>query len=142
MASLLVYVGTYTRIAGGGNREEGVFVFRLDTATGALTPVGSVAGLVNPAFLALDGPQRFLYAVGEVSDFGGQPGGGVSALALDPATGMPKLLNQQSTGSTGPCYLTVDNSGKWLLVANSRGGAVTVLPIGADGRLGPAAQVI
>src|SRR5262249_16366654 len=41
-------------------------------------------------------------------------------------------------GGTGPCHLTIDRSGRNVLVANYGGGCVAVLPIQDDGRLAPA----
>jgi 6-phosphogluconolactonase len=76
--------------------------------------------------------------VGEVSDFAGKKSGGVSAFAIDASTGNLTLLNQQSSGGTGPCHLVVDKAGKNVLVANYGGGSVAVLPIQADGRLSEA----
>ena len=45
------------------------------------------------------------------------------------------------SGGAGPTYVSVHPSGKFLLVANYFGGSVAVLPILADGRLGPATDV-
>jgi 6-phosphogluconolactonase len=42
------------------------------------------------------------------------------------------------SGDPGPAHLTVDRTGKWVLVANYRIGSVAVFPILADGRLGEA----
>jgi 6-phosphogluconolactonase len=36
----------------------------------------------------------------------------------------------------GPCHISVDNTGQYVLVANYGGGSVTVLPIEKDGSLG------
>jgi 6-phosphogluconolactonase len=127
-----VYVGTYT----GKSGSRGIYRFDFDPATGKLTPAGLAGEATNPSFLAIHPSRRFLYAVGEVADFGGQPAGVVSAFALDPATGKLTALNQQSSGGPGPCHVTIDKAGKHALVANYRGGSACVLPIGDDGRLG------
>src|SRR2546430_11925999 len=37
-----------------------------------------------------------------------------------------------------PCYISLDKTGKYLLVANYTSGNVVVFRIGADGKLGPA----
>ena len=47
------------------------------------------------------------------------------------------LLNQQSSQGAGPSHLVVDPTGRNVLVANYGSGSVAVLPIDADGRLGP-----
>ena len=68
----LVYVGTYTR----GNKSKGIYTLKLNIKTGALTEVGTTGGVVNPSFVAIHPSGKFLYAVGEISEFGGKPTGG------------------------------------------------------------------
>jgi 6-phosphogluconolactonase len=128
---LLFYVGTYTR-----GDSKGIYAFRMDKATGALTPLGLAAETSNPSFLAVDPANRFLFAVGESNSFNGKPGGAVSAFAINREDGRLTLLNQVSSGGAGPCHLAVDHQGKYVLVANYNGGNVSVFPIGADGKLG------
>ncbi len=132
-----VYIGTYT-----GGKSQGIYVSRLNPTTGALTPVEVAAEIKNPSFLAIHPNQKFVYAVSEVSDSGGKPTGGVSAFAVDSATGKLKLLNQQSSQGAGPCHLVIDRAGKNALVANYGGGSCAVLPIGDDGRLAEATAAI
>lgn len=135
--SLLFYVGTYTR-----PDSKGIYAFRLDKATGALTPLGLAAETQNPSFLAVDPANRFLFAVGESNNFNGKPGGGVSAFAINREDGRLTLLNQTSSGGAGPCHVAVDHSGKYALVANYNGGNVSVFPIGPDGKLGDSTAFI
>jgi 6-phosphogluconolactonase len=135
--SLLVYFGTYTSA-----KSQGVYVARLDLATGALTEPTLAAGIVSPSFLAVHPKRTFLYAVNEVSNFDGGVTGAVSAFRIDRATGRLTLLNQQSSGGAGPAHLTVDRAGRNVLVANYGGGSVAVLPIGADGRLDAASAFV
>lgn len=133
---LLLYVGTYTR-----EKSEGIYVYRMNPANGELKKL-STAKAVNPSFLAIDPRRRFLYAVGEVNEFGGKPGGVVTAFAIDQRTGALQQLNQQSSVGGGPCYVTVDPGGKFALVANYGGGSVATLPIKQDGSLAEAADFI
>lgn len=133
---LLVYVGTYTSGA-----SEGIYLYRLDLSDGSLARVGAVAGIVNPSYLTLEPGGRFLYAVNEVEDFGGAKSGAVSAFAVEPKTGVLRLLNQSASKGGAPCYLTTAESGRFVLVANYSGGNVAVLPVRADGSLGEAVDV-
>ncbi len=141
-ASPLVYVGTYTEGPQGQNRPDGIFVYRMDLASGALTLVGQAGGPPNPSFLTIDPSGRYLLAVSETSQFEGQDGGGVSSYAINKATGALTLINSQPTHGAATCYVTVDPSGKWVLVSNYSGSNFTVLPLGADGKLGPSTDVI
>jgi 6-phosphogluconolactonase len=127
----LIYVGTYTNA-----RSQGIYAWRMDTATGSLTSLGLVAQTPNPSFLDIAPNHRFLYAVNEVDSIGGKPGGSVSAFSIDPATGKLTFLNEQTSGGAGPCHVAVDREGKNVLVANFNGGSIECLPVQPDGRLG------
>jgi 6-phosphogluconolactonase len=128
-----MYVGTYTRGA-----SKGIYAYRFETATGKTTPIGVAAETENPSFLAIHPNRRSLYAVNEISTYDGQAAGSVSAFAIDPATHALKLLNRVSSRGAGPCYVAVDNMGKWLFAANYGGGSVAAFPIHDDGSLGEA----
>ena len=129
-----VYVGSYTEPPAGTG--EGISVFRFDPASGGLTPVQTVGGVANPSFLALGAGGRRLYAVEELDE------GVVSAFARDAETGRLTFLNRQASGGAAPCYVSLDGSGRYALVANYGDGTVAALPIMADGRLEPATGVV
>jgi 6-phosphogluconolactonase len=136
---LWLYVGTYT---GGRTPSEGIYLLEMDPQSGRVVNQGAVAKLTNPSFLAIHPGGKFIYAVNEVGDFQGKGTGAVSALAIDPASGGLRLLNQQSSVGNGPCHLTVDRTGRNVLVANYGSGSVGCLPIGPDGTLAPASSAI
>jgi len=126
-----VYIGTYTR-----GDSEGIYVYRMDLDAGTLESVGVQSGVENPTFLAIHPNGRNLYSVAEVGEFAEMDSGGVSAFSIDPKTGLLTQLNQQPSMGKGPCHISVDRSGKHVLVANYGGGSVTVLPIREGGALG------
>lgn len=133
----LVYFGTYT-----GAKSKGIYVSRMNLASGALTAPTLAAEISSPSFLAIHPNRHFLYAVNEVGSFGGKPSGAVSAFAIDAASGKLTFLNQQSSVGAGPCHLVVDGAGKNVLVANYGGGSIASLPLDASGRLGEASAFI
>ncbi len=127
-----VYFGTYT-----AKISKGIYCYRFQPSTAKLTPLGAVAEAPNPSFLALSPNRRFLYAV----NWKGSEtvkGDTVSAYAVDPHTGKLTFLNKASSRGEMPTHLTVDQSGRMLLVVNFGGGSVASLPVGKDGRLGEA----
>jgi 6-phosphogluconolactonase len=132
---MLVYVGAYTEPEYNG-KAEGISLFDFDPASGVLTPIGVAAEVANPTWLTLDASGRCLYAVNELPD------GGVSAFARDAESGMLTALNQERSHGADPCYISLAENGRFALVANYTGGTVAVLPVSADGRLGPATDVI
>src|SRR5205814_6153949 len=104
---LLAYFGTYTN----NGKSKGIYCYKLDLATGKLTSVGVTEGIKNPSFVAIHPSGKYLYAVSEVSDTDGKPGGAVSAFALNRKTGQLSPLNHQSSEGSGPCYVQVDKTG-------------------------------
>jgi 6-phosphogluconolactonase len=122
-----LYVGTYT---------DSIYLLRMDRRSGELLRVGSVHAGASPSFLAMHPNGRALYAVNELEQ------GAVVAFAIERATGALTRLNEQPSEGGAPCYVSVDRSGRALLVANYAGGSVALLPIGANGALGPAASVV
>jgi 6-phosphogluconolactonase len=135
-----VYVGTYT--AEAGSTSKGIYAYRFDSDTGELSSIGVAAETTNPSFLAVHPNHRFLYAVNETGNYQGQKSGAVSAFSIDRATGKLTLLNEVASKGADPCYITVDKTGKYVLVANYTGGSVTVFPVLEDGRLGKATAFI
>ena len=123
----LFYIGTYT---------EGVYLVRMDRRSGELVRVGAVSAGANPSFLTIHPNGRVLYAVKELDN------GAVSAFAIERATGWLTRLNEQTSGGGAPCYVSVDSSGRALLVANYAGGSVSLLPIQPDGALAAATSVV
>jgi 6-phosphogluconolactonase (cycloisomerase 2 family) len=147
---LMAYVGTYSFpkpfMRGGqmmlppGN-GRGIHLFHVDRETGALSPAGLHAQNTSPTCLTFNAAQSCLYSSNATAVMEDGDSGSVSAFAIDPGTGQLKLLNTVSSGGSGPTYVSVHPSGKFLLVANYFGGSVAVLPIEPDGSLGAATDV-
>jgi 6-phosphogluconolactonase len=135
----LMYVGTYTE---EGSTSKGIYAYRFNSVTGQLTSVGLATQTTNPSFLVVHPNHRFLYAVNEVGNYQGQKSGGVSAFVIDRATGKLTLLNEVASGGADPCYITIDQTGKFVLVANYTGGSISVFPIQPDGSLGAASAFV
>ena len=136
--SYIVYVGTFP-----SPTSKGIYSFRFDAATGQ--PSSSVATLMaespKPGTLALHPNGEFLYAANEIDRYGGKASGAISAFAIREG-GRLELLNVQASGGPGPCYVSVDPSGRCALVAHYNGGCVSTLPISPDGRLGEVATFL
>ena len=133
----LVYVGTYT-----GLQSKGIYAFRFTESSGKVTALDLAGETSNPSFVAVDSAGRHLYAVNEIGDYQGQRSGGVSAFEIDKESGKLTFLNEVASRGAGPCYVALDKSGKYVLVANYDGGSVAVFPILQDGRLGEASSVV
>ena len=135
----LFYVGTYTE---DGSKSKGVYAYRFDAETGQITSLDLAAETTNPSFVALHPNGRFLYAVNEVGNYKGPNSGGVSAFSIDRFTGKLTFLNEVPSRGADPCYITLDKTGKYVLVANYTGGSIAVFPVLEDGKLGEASAFL
>lgn len=134
----LVYVGTYT----DQSNRHGVHVLRAHPSSGALTHLGAIDVGENPSFVALHPRRPVLYAVNEIDRFEGRSSGAIAAFALDGRGGATPIGHARATGGTGPCYVSIDPSGRCALVANYGGGSVAAFPIDHTGALGVASTLI
>lgn len=135
----LFYVGTYTE---EGSKSKGIYAYRYDAKSGQIAPLGLAAETTNPSFLALHPNGKYLYAVNEIGNYKGPNSGGVSAFSIDRASGKLTFLNEVASRGADPCYITVDKTGKYVLVANYTGGSIAVFPVLADGKLGEASAFV
>jgi len=129
------YVGTYTPNGGG------IYLFRVDRASGALTQLQVFDDIRNPSWLAFNPTQTRLYAVSEIDNFQGTRSGAVVSYAIDRESLQIKRLGAVSSAGTTPTYASVHPSDKFVFVANYGGGNVAVFPVGSDGALGEPSDV-
>lgn len=135
---ILAYVASYSSPQGpegSHGNGQGIYLFEMNPASGALSQRAVFPNGSNPSWLALDASRSHLFAANETAD------GSVSAYSVDRANGQLTLLNTVSSEGAGPAHLSVHPSGKHLLVANYAGGTVAVLPILSSGALGRTSDV-
>lgn len=118
-----------------------IHAYALDAETGALKLIQRTSDAENPFFMALSPDQKYLYSIHAVA-FGGAEHEQVAAYEINGRSGDLTLLNRQSALGSASCYVTVDATGKTVLVANYSTGSVAALPVQADGSLGEAASFI
>jgi 6-phosphogluconolactonase len=120
----LLYIGTQDP------GQMGIAVAEFDSGTGALTAPRLIMPARDPAHFTLSAAGNRLYLCNT-----GTPGG-VSAFAVENRqTGALRLLNYKESKGRGPSYVSLDNSGRYLLDANYGGGYVEVYSLAADGSL-------
>lgn len=138
------YIGTYTPNQPGvrsANHGEGIYLVDTDARTGTPSKPRLVARTLSPSWLALSKDGKVLYAINEISDYGPDKTGSVTAFAVE-AGGALKKLNTVSSGGAGPAYISVHPSGKFVMVANYGGGSFAIIRIKPDGSLGAASDVV
>lgn len=130
---LFAYVGSRTTRERHA-RGEGISVFEVDRASGALDRVQVVTDLVNPSFLALNRAGDRLYTVhGDGEE--------VSAFAVA-GDGRLSLLNRVGCGGRNPVHLALAPDQRSLVVSNHLSGSLAVMGIGSDGRVEAVRQLV
>jgi 6-phosphogluconolactonase len=128
----MLYIGTYT----DDHRSKGIYLLRLAPDTGALSIAGLAAESVNPSFVALSPDGEAAFAVNEIGDVDGKPGGMVTAFTRNGIAATLGALASEPTRGAAPCYVSTDRSGRLLFVANYGGGSVAMFPVLANGSIG------
>ncbi len=140
--SPLLYIGTYTRKEGHvDGKAEGIYIMEMDTETGKLTGLDTIENSINPSYLTVHPNGKYLYAVNELADGTDAYVGTVSAYQLDENGRFEKALNVVNAMGDAPCHVSVDATGKYVLVASYMG-TIAAFPIQTDGSLGEASSMI
>ncbi len=129
-ASALLYAGSYT-----DKTSKGIYAFRLDEASGALTPLGLVAATPEPAHLWIAQDGKTLYAVNWQSP------GGVSAFRIAPRTGALTLLNRVASQGDKPNQVVLSPNGRLAITVTYTTGNLAAFHVLPDGKLSEAFYV-
>ena len=120
-------------------QSDSISGYTIDPATGTLTPIAGspFAGGSNPSGVAVDPTGKFVY----VANFSNNGVGSVSGFTINPATGaLTPIAGSPFTTGTGPLYVTVDPTGKFVYVTNGSSTNVSGFSIDpATGALTPLA---
>lgn len=122
----LVYFGTFTDAS-----SKGIYVSHLDLDSGKLSAPELAVAVDSPNYLAISPDGRFLFAASRND----QGEGAVDSFSVDAKTGTLSLLDQKSSGGSGPCYVGVDPPDQAVIVANYTGGTVKSFHLKPDGSL-------
>ncbi|HEX3915375.1 MAG TPA: lactonase family protein [Steroidobacteraceae bacterium] len=129
------YVGSYTPNGGG------IYLFRVDSATAALTQLQVIDDIRNPSWLTLNAAKTRLYAVSEIDNYQNTRNGAIVSYAIDNDSLQIRRLGAVSSGGASPAYVSMHPSGKFVFAANYGGGSVAVFPVQGDGALGDATDL-
>ncbi|SJZ48588.1 lactonase family protein [Sediminibacterium ginsengisoli] len=130
-----LFAGTYTN----ANESKGIYVYKFDAETGAVTWISNTDSCTNPSYITLSRNGKYLYSVNET---GRDKPGRVSAFSFSKSDGSLTLLNTQPSGGDDPCFVTTDKKGKWLFAANYSGGNLSAFRLNKNGSLQPYTQLI
>lgn len=127
---MFLLIGTYTSDEG----SRGVYVHRFNTDTGSSDSISMVEA-DNPSYLTFSPDENFVYAVGEGKS------SVVYSFAFNKKSGTLTPINIEPTLSGGPCYITIDQSGRNVHTANYGGGSISSFQVNNDGSLTQARSV-
>lgn len=131
--SRLLFVGTQTGVS-----SKGIYAFQWNPANGELKELGLAGESNNPTFLALSPDGKHLYAANEIGDYEGAKTGSVSAFSLDRSAAKLTFLNSVSSAGTGPCHVSIDQTGRAAFCANYSGGSAASFHVDSASKLSDA----
>ena len=120
------YIGTYT----DHNSSQGIYQGTMDPVSGKLGPITPAATASDPSFLALSPNGDALYAAEET------PGPGSVEAFQRSEKGTLTPLNKEPAGGSGTCHVSVDPSGRDVLVANYNSGTIACFRLKLGGAIG------
>ncbi len=112
--------------------NAGIYLYSFNEQTGNMKFTGKTESIKVSSYLNPSPNGKYLYSVGN---------GEIVAFTVSGETGEIKLINSQPV-TGGPCYVSTDNTGKWVFVANYGGGTINVFPVDPDMHLGKIHQTI
>lgn len=149
MVTTFVYVGCCNRPTPHfpTHNGDGIAIFEMDLNSGTLRAIDTQCGIDNPTFLTVHPSGRHLYASSEV--FGWNEGT-ISAYDIHPVSGKLGYINKQVTQGAITAFSSVDQTQRYLLVANygmapveeRPNRSIISLPIRLDGGLNPAVDTL
>ena len=121
----------------GTGTDKGIFRAAWNPVTGEITHIEPAAPAQHPSYLAMHPDLPILYAANEIPH-----GDGIlSSYHLDPATGTLTPIDRLTTSGNGPCFVSIDNSGRAAFVANYGGGSFAAFSLTRTGSLQNSAAV-
>jgi len=133
---VLLFVGNYSQKEPRANgKGEGIFIYEMNSASGALAYVATSTKTTNPSYIVVHPNKQWLYAVNELDE------GMVSAFRINRDKKQLEFINAVSSHGNSPCHISIDQSGKFAMIANYGTGNVALFPIETDGSLKEASSL-
>jgi 6-phosphogluconolactonase len=124
----LMYIGT---------EANSLYLCNFDEVSGDVTLL-TTFDAQYPSFLVLHPSKEYMYSVNEVDSFNGQNNtGGITAYKIDRMNGGIKHINSVISNGVDPAHISVDETGRWIGVANYASGNYGVWKINDDFSLAP-----
>jgi 6-phosphogluconolactonase len=129
--SQILVIGTYTN----NSTSKGIYIYDFNKVNANIKQI-SYVNSQNPSYQAVSKNGQFVYSVNEDSL------GKVSSFSFNKKLGTLSFINEQPSNGSDPCYIALDNTGKWLFCGNYSSGTVSLYPIEKNGAIGICKQSI
>ena len=123
----ILFAGGFTK-----DNEKGLFIFDFDKK-GNLALLAQTDAGPSPSYFCFSERHNLIYALDEVMEFNGKPGGGITTLKYDPATGAIEKKNELLVPYGGPCHISVSSDSSFLFIASYGSGSIAVVKLDEAG---------
>ena len=134
---ILFYVGS-----SDGSLEHSIFLCELDYNSGQVAVLDSFPGSKASSYLALSPEKDFLYAIDGTQSDPQKKHSSVASFQVTDTEGRLEMINRQSSEGRGPCHISCHPDGSHIFVANYSEGNIAAYPLGEDGSISPASDII
>lgn len=107
-----------------GEGSSGLYLYDYDAESGALSRIRQIDDRTEFAVSAVDPTRGVLYVLdesGDLPEFRTSGGGRIFAFRIDPESGDLQQISCVPTYCPNPSYVTLDRTGKYLVVSNHAG---------------------
>ena len=131
---LVVGCADYHSVLDAGGQAKRIFTLSLPASGDGVKAAAAVASELvvgaNPTYCAIAHAEHgtVVYVVDETDSFEGRATGMVRACRLAEDGTLSLLGTARDSAGRHPCYVEVDQTGRWALVANYSEGSVAVFP--------------
>jgi 6-phosphogluconolactonase len=113
--------------------EKGLSLFEFEGKALSLRLLSETDAGPNPSFFCFFKRHKLIYALNEVMEFNGNPGGGITTLKYDPGTGLIEKKNEMLVPYGGPCHISISADSGFLFVASYSSGSIAVVKLDENG---------
>jgi 6-phosphogluconolactonase len=126
--NLKLFAGGFTE-----KNEKGLSLFEFEGKALSLRLLSANDAGPNPSFFCFFKRHKLIYALNEVMEFNGIPGGGITTLKYDPGTGLIEKKNEMLVPYGGPCHISISADSGFLFVASYSSGSIAVVKLDENG---------
>ncbi len=133
---VLAFIGTYTQKEGHvDGKGLGVSIYECGPKATDWKLLNSFSDIINPSYLCLSPKHDIIYAVSEQGPDVPEPKSIVKVIQYSPKDFEMKAIQEISAEGHAPCYVSTDQDGHFLYIANYVSGNIVSYRIKEDGTL-------